>query len=340
MRTMHEPIQVDGVEQQERFCALPGLSALSPATVTRHRPDAQWMLAADGDAIVARCSLWWSATPRYPGHRVGLIGHYAAATPAAAAQLLQLACDQLAAQGCTLAVGPMDGSTWERYRLLTERGPEPPFFLEPDNPDDWPAHFTGNGFGELAHYYSAVTRKLVQDDPRLARIAERVAAAGIRIRPLDSARFSEELHRVYGVAVASFRNAFLYSPIAEADFVDQYRRIEPYVRPELVLLAEHEGRPVGFIFAVPDLLQAQRGQAIDTVVIKTLAVHPEYTMKAAGLGNLLTARCHEMVHDLGYTRAIHALEHEHNSSRKISARYDARTIRRYTLFARALESQP
>ena len=36
------------------------------------------------------------------------------------------------------AVGPLDGSTWRRYRLVTERGVEPPFFMEPDNPDDWP----------------------------------------------------------------------------------------------------------------------------------------------------------------------------------------------------------
>jgi len=29
----------------------------------------------------------------------------------------------------------MDGSTWHRYRLPTERGAEPTFFLEPDNPE-------------------------------------------------------------------------------------------------------------------------------------------------------------------------------------------------------------
>ena len=42
-----------------------------------------------------------------------------------------------------MAVGPMDGSTWRRYRFITERGAEPAFFLETYNPDVWPLNFTG-----------------------------------------------------------------------------------------------------------------------------------------------------------------------------------------------------
>jgi len=39
---------------------------------------------------------------------------------------------------------------------------------------------------------------------------------------------------------------------------------------------------------------------------------------------------------MGFTRAIHALMHETNKSRNLSARY-ARTIRRYTLFSKRLD---
>lgn len=38
---------------------------------------------------------------------------------------------------------------------------------------------------------------------------------------------------------------------------------------------------------------------------------------------------------LGFTRAIHALMHETNKSRNLSAHY-AKTIRRYTLFSKKL----
>lgn len=333
---MYRLIPVESAEQRQQFCTVPGLSALSPITLARHNPDAHWMLADNDGTLIARCSLWWSATPLYPGHRLGLIGHYAAAYSAAAHALLQHACRQLAARGCTLAVAPMDGSTWQRYRLLTERGAEPRFFLEPDNPDDWPAHFTGNGFGPLAHYYSAVNPNLGQRDPRMAKVAEGLRTEGIDIRPLDMVCVEAELRRIYTVTVASFRNNFLYTPLAVADFGEYFRPLVPHVRPELVLLAEQGERTVGVIFGIPDLLQARRGQTIDTVIIKTLAVHPEYA--GVGLGSFLAARCQEIARTLGYTRAIHALMHDRNPSRTISAHY-AYIIRRYTLFAKALERQ-
>jgi GNAT superfamily N-acetyltransferase len=94
---------------------------------------------------------------------------------------------------------------------------------------------------------------------------------------------------------------------------------------------------VGFIFAVPDLKQAERGRPIDTVIVKTLAVLPERAN--AGLGSLLLATCQCTASRLGYARAIHALMHEQNISRSLSRRY-AQPMRHYALFGRALGAQP
>ena len=331
---MYTLTPVESVEQWGPLCALPGLSPPGPDTLARDNADAHWMVVDGDGALVARCSLWWRVTPRYPGYRLGLIGHYAASDPAAARGLLQHACGQLAAHGCTLAVGPMDGSTWQRYRLLTDRGVEPRFFLEPDNPDAWPTHFTANGFTPLAHYYSALNPNLGQCDLRMPEAARRLAAEGVSIRPMDGARFGEELQRIYTVTMASFRHNFLFSSLSEGDFVDLHHALVPYIHPELIFLAEHAGRLGGFIFGIPDVLQARRGQTIDTIIIKTLAVDPAYA--GGGLGSLLAARCQESAHNVGFRRAIHALMHERNASRTISGHY-AQTIRRYTLFARALE---
>src|SRR5215469_11915876 len=158
MHQMFRPFQVTSADDRARFCNV-AAAPLSPEGVARQQPDASWLLA-DGDNIVARCSLWWQGTPPHDGHRLGYVGHYAATDSAAARDLLGLACERLAEQGCTLAVGPMDGNTWQRYRFVTERGSEPPFFLEPDNPDDWPRQWTDFGFTPLAQYYSAVNPDL------------------------------------------------------------------------------------------------------------------------------------------------------------------------------------
>jgi len=146
-------------------------------------------------------------------------------------------------------------------------------------------------------------------------------------------RIEEDLHSLYIVSRTGFQSNFLYAPIDEAEFSAQYRHILPRVRPEMVLIAELRNQPIGFLFELPDLLQAGRGQAIDTVILKTVAVLPEHA--GVGLGSLLMACGHEIAQTLGYTRVIHALMIEGNHSRKISHHY-AHTIRRYTLFARAL----
>jgi len=131
----------------------------------------------------------------------------------------------------------------------------------------------------------------------------------------------------------SFAGNYLYTPIDEAEFIEQYRSVLPVVRPELVLLAERDSKLVGFLFALPDLLQLRRTGSTDAIIIKTVAVAPGAA--TAGLGSVLVGQVQQQAQALGYRRAIHALMHERNVSQNISRRY-ARTIRRYALFSRAL----
>src|SRR5690348_7868669 len=94
---VYQAIQADSAADLARFCAVsdrvPGLGPLDPQALASTHADEHWMLS-DGETGVARCSLWWSAAPSYPDHRVGLIGHYAA-SDSAAPELLALACRRL-----------------------------------------------------------------------------------------------------------------------------------------------------------------------------------------------------------------------------------------------------
>ena len=315
-------------QPDDRFCQLPGFP-LDPDVVKREAPD---LIALTPDGR-GRCSLWWSSTPPLEGKRIGYVGHFAVTDSSAAPPLLRWACDRLAAEGCASAVGPIDGSTWQRYRLITERGDEPPFLLEPDNPDDWPDLFTAAGFTPLAHYSSALNATLAAPDPRLPMLAQKLHDAGYTIRTVDMDHFEDELRRAHALSLLSFAGNFLYSPIGEADFLAQYAAIRRFIRPDLVLLAERKGELAGYLFAIPDLLRAQRGEPVNTVILKTLAVHPAHG--SIGLGSLLMARGHEVARQAGFTRAIHALFRDTNLSGRISA-HTAHVFRRYTLFARPL----
>lgn len=321
------------------------VSSLAPEQFQREAPDVHWMVQ-DEAGLQARCSLWWKEVPTLPEETLGVVGHYAADDEAGAIALLNHAQKELAQQGCTYAVGPMDGNTWQRYRLVSgslgNGNPELPFFLEPTNPESWNSHFLYAGFQPVATYRSALNLDLSQRDERMGKVAIRLKQQGVTVRSLDLTNFEGELQRIHTLSCESFRHNFLYTPISAEAFTLQYAKVQPYIRPEFVLLAEQttEGAPdgqastlVGFLFAIPDWLEAQRGKSLTTLVVKTVAVKPGRTY--AGLGSYLVDQVQAIAQQQGYTRAIHALMYDQNPSRHISDRF-ASTIRHYTLYGKQL----
>ena len=328
----------------QQLSSYPGIDRLTDQQMELQPPDAHWILLRQADPnsnqwfLVGRCSLWWKKVPAYGGERVGLVGHYAVEDAAAGDRLLNQACQQLTEQGCTLAIAPIDGNTGQNYRFVVDAAMDhqplqPPFFLEPNHPQDWVNHLLTAGFTPLTTYYSGINSNLSYLDPAVACIQQRLTQRGIHIRPARLDNLEAILTEIYEVAIRSFRRNFLYSQPSSSGFVDQYRALLPYIKPEFVLLAKQSNRLVGFLLAMPDWLQAQRGETIYTIIIKTVAVLPERAY--AGLGHWLVAHCQQLAHQLGYQRAIHALMHEANPSRNLSDRY-AQPFRRYALFSKPL----
>jgi GNAT superfamily N-acetyltransferase len=312
-----------------------GVRPLADEDRRAHRPDAHLMMIRNG-TLAARCSCWWRGTPTIDRRRTGIIGHYAAADPTSGPTVLARACEVLADAGCDIAVGPMDGSPWRSYRLILERGAEPAFFLEPDTPPEWVAHWTSARFETLATYSSAVTGGLDEEDPRTPGTLVAMRQRGIRFRAFDPARADADIRAIYALASVAFRDNFLFAPISEQEFLAMHRRLLPLLRRELIVLAEQDDGLVGFLMGVPDARQAQRGP-VDTVILKSLAVHP--ALRGQGTGAVLVDLVQQAARRLGYRRAIHALMHDGNPSRRLSHRY-ARTFRRYALFGRDLRCRP
>jgi GNAT superfamily N-acetyltransferase len=289
------------------------------------------------DGRQGNCTLWFKdGVPTLPGERLGIIGDYSAATEEEGRAILDEACAFLKTRGCTLAVGPMNGNTWRSYRFVTESDTtEPPFFLEPTNPPDYPIHWENAGFTPLAQYSSALTDDLTVSDPRVERVSRRLTEAGVTLRSVDMSRAEDDLRAIHTLSLTSFENNYLYTPLALPEFLEQYKRILPYVRPELTVLAHSsDGNLVGFLFAIPDLNEVKRGTPSRTIIVKTAAVLPGRLW--AGLGMLLLDHCQKAAQTLGFTRAIHALMHDSNASRNVSGAYAGHTIRRYSLYARRL----
>jgi GNAT superfamily N-acetyltransferase len=321
-------------DERSRLAHCANLPPFDSQQLADHRPDLHLCALTEAGAVEAHASLWWSETPTYGTHKVGVVGHYASATDEAAANLLAAAIHTLQEQNCTLAVGPMDGNTWRRYRFVVDAGTEPPFFLEPTNPAAAPQQWERAGFTPLAHYVSAINTDLAQRDERMARVAERMEQRGVNIRSARASELVSDLSRIYRVSQAAFAHNFLYTELPEAAYLAQYEKLLPHIQPEFLLLAERGPELTGFAFAIPDLAQAARGQAVDSLLVKTVAILSDPAL--AGLGALLLSQVQEIARRAGFKRCVHALMYEGNVSRNTSLRY-ATVMRRYALFSRELQ---
>ncbi len=294
-------------------------------------PDARLAVLGDDGMAVAHAALWWRDVPPWPGGRLGCIGGFAARGETVARQLLEAACARLAEEGCSVAVGPMNGNTWRRHRFVTWPGERPPFFLEPWNPPGYPDWWWDAGFAVLSEYSSSRV-PLAQGGEDLGAIRARLSRAGISIRPIYPERFEEELRAIHRLSLMAFARNFLYTPLDAASFVAQYARVRSLMRPEFVRLAEAEGELRGFVFAIPDP-NAAGGDPGD-VIVKTLAVQPG--RRFAGLGSVLVDDVVGAAREAGFRFAIYALQHDSNRSRRITERHAGALLRRYALFSRAL----
>lgn len=308
----------------------PGLTPLSEDEWTRLCPDRHFVAFVAG-VPVARASVWRSGLPPLDGVRPAAIGHFAAVDAISGADLLKGICSWLEARGSRLQVGPLDANTWNRYRLVSERGDRPPFFLEPWHPPHDLDCWTGAGFVPLAEYHSGALRPQTEADPRLGKARQRMESAGLRLRCLRLEDYERELRRIYAVSRISFAGNLLYTPIAEDAFVSMYAPLRDKLRPDLVWLAECGDICAGFLFAFPDYNQAARGEKMNTLVIKTLAILPDRAF--AGLGQWLTRQAHESARAAGFTEVIHGLMHS-GSRIKHFGRSGMSIFRRYQLFHR------
>ena len=285
------------------------------------------------DRVRARCSVWWRESAQVNGTRTGTIGHYAATGEAFGAAVLEHACSVLRQRACEIAVGPMDGNTWRRYRFITERGTARPFFLEPDNPDDYPVHFRRCGFDSLAAYVSEINHSIETRQPALGALRDKMRQGGIEISPIDCTSPGDDLDGIYRVICESFSHALMYTTLDRESFRQMYEPLIREVDPRLMLVARQGGEVVGFVFSPPDLAQRAYHDTVDTIVIKTVAVRPDSAY--SGLGRVLIVDMLQNAIDMGFRSAISALMHVENRSQKISSDC-AGPMRRYELFARDL----
>jgi hypothetical protein len=278
----------------------------------------------------ASAGLWWENVPTHPEGKVGTIGAWVPGTEEESRDLLQAARVELSARGCATVLAPMDGNTWRRYRFVTWSDGRPPFFLEPFSPPDSSEPFLESGF-EVFERYSSGAVDLSRPGPDLSAVREKLENKGVVFAPMPGDEFPAALREIHELSLVSFARNVYYTPLDWEPFAAMYQPLHPVIREGLVWTARDAEGLAAYLFAIPDRLDVS-GQ---TVILKTLASRPDPAL--AGIGSVLTGLAHEAAKSLGFTTAIHALEHESNQSQRLSRRFGAVTFREYALLGRRLD---
>ena len=263
----------------------------------------------------------YSDVPDWNGLRTAAIGKFRCKSLDAGQALLEKICTGLKADGFHAAIGPMDGSTWQPYRLVIESDGSPPFLMEPVSGPDDRESFAAAGFDEISHYVSS-RQELMPEPPTPGKMDD------VSVETWDGSdpgRFFAEVHAVSSIAFAG--NAF-FQPISQADFLAIYVPLVPLLRPDLIFFARSgDGAMQGFFFAIPDY---QQGPQPADVIFKT------YASLLPGVGRILVDHAVAAAAGAGFRSAIHALMHVDNRSTDRSARIGGEIFRRYALMGRLL----
>lgn len=290
-----------------------------PEAVGTHPPSARAAVVKDG-LIVARLSIWRRGTASYRGRPTRYVGHIAAADRAALSTLLRGVAEIEAGPAHSL-LGPIDGNTWRRYRVVTDAGDTQPFPLEPTNPSWWGPAFEDAGFAMCEQYWSGARRL----ESAVGSVA-RVVPDGIVLRSIRKERLADELAAVYELVVEAFAANPLFTPVPLDQFLSMYTPLAGLMDPRLSLIAERSS-PVGLTLCMP--ADASR------IVLKTIAVGKQE--RGTGLGRLLMDEVAARGRTFGYDSLVYALMHDDNRSSDM-VKTIADPIRRYALYSCGLEA--
>ena len=249
--------------------------------------------------------------------------------------------------------GPASFSSNEEWGLLVDGFDAPPRVMMTYNPPHYVPLLEDYGFRkakDLLAYF------LDNPDPpeRVVRAAEKMAARkGVSVRPIDMRHFDEEVARVRLVYNRAWERNWGFVPMTEAEFSHMAKELKPIVKPDLILIAEKDGDPVGFTMAIPDAnlaLKHANGRLfpfgllkilwhvrkIHTVRVPVLGLVPEY--HGTGIDQLLYLRLFQGGHKLGFNAGEFSwiLEDNFRMCQALD-KLGARVYKTYRIYEKAVE---
>jgi hypothetical protein len=296
---------------------------------------ALFIACEDGVDVARVAAMLPTRVPGEPAGTAGALGFWSCAAGHEEAGGLALeAARRFVLARRPAAVGPLDLSTWHRYRFVVEGYEQPRFLLEPWNRAADVTLWERAGFERRAPH--ATVHMPLREVPVLRDAHERALDHGVRFVDMTSLGAEASLAALYDVVRAGFEGKEGFAPLSRARFDSMYAGVGLLLTPGLSFVAvDGRGAALGFAFGYPDHLEPLFGPHPDaaptTTVLKTLARRPD---APSWLGYAL---CHQHIASaraVGFEHVLFALMERWAALMRVGRSQGAptRVVKKYALF--------
>lgn len=206
--------------------------------------------------------------------KTGFFGFFECADdPEAAAALLGAAAAFLAKRGMSAMRGPMSFSTNEECGMLLDGFDEPPMIMTPYNPPYYNTLVEGYGMRKVKDLYAYIYDIKDELPEKIHRAAAYARRRGITARPIRKDRFGQEMALFKEVYNSAWENNWGFIPLTDGELDYMGNMLKDIVIPELTMIAERDGEPVGFMGILPDfnlVLKKMGGKLNPVTILKAL----------------------------------------------------------------------
>lgn len=218
-----------------------------------------FIVKEDGKTLGRIVSIINTRHIQYHGEKAGFFGFFECINDFEVAKLLlDTVKTELISNGMTIMRGPMNFSTNEECGFLIEGYEFPPIIMTPYNPpyyNDYMERYGMRKAKDLFAFIHDVRERLPEKVLRVAAIAEK---RGITVRPVQKEGFDSEMLIFKEVYNSAWEKNWGFIPLTDEEIYYLGSKLRDIVVPELVLIAEDNGVPVGFMGLLPDFNQVLR----------------------------------------------------------------------------------
>ena len=235
---------------------------LAPSNPFFRHVDAAYFLAMEGEHPVGRIAAFIDRNHiNLHQEQAGFFGFFECLPDFHIAEtLIDAAETWLRARAIEVMRGPMNPSTNDACGFLYDGFDSPPTVMMPYTPPRYLDYMEDCGLSKAKDLFAYTTS--IRDVASIGRL-ERIASAverrvpGAAIRALDRNRVLDELALIKDIYNSAWGHQWGFVPRTDEEIDNLAKQLEPLIVPELVLIAEMQGEPAGFLMALPDYNQVR-----------------------------------------------------------------------------------